>query len=117
MDYSKKDTICIYTNNKKIIQLIQEFAKNKLLKVCSAECETDLIAVPYLFAVVDINKLDEEFFGYIDALAEESLLDEEKLISHTIPNSETRTIYSKYFVINQNLSFTDLANISNTVIN
>ena len=60
MNYSCSDTILTYMVDPKILQIVDDISKSKSLKLKTADSETDLIAVPNLFIITDINKLTDE---------------------------------------------------------
>ena len=108
MEYSKNNTVCIYSDNITIIKKAESFLKNKSLKIYYADCETDLIGVPYLFAITDINKLGDEFFNYLNLLIKDDLVNEERFISYSEPRSKRSVQYSKYFTIDPDLNLEDV---------
>ncbi|MDP9041635.1 MAG: hypothetical protein M3N30_06600 [Bacteroidota bacterium] len=87
---------------------VEEFIKFKPFQIYFSDSETDLIAIPNLFIITDINKLTNETFDYINGFVEERLFDDEMIISYTGPKTELSIKNSNYFVINLNLSMQDL---------
>ena len=57
ISYSSHDTICLYTSNMLVKSEIETLARANNLKVFYADCESNLIAVPYLPTVVDLIQL------------------------------------------------------------
>lgn len=108
MDFSKDDTVCIYSDRQDIVDLVTDFGNKVALKIFKCETEEDLIAVPCLFSVIDINKLDCVFFEYLDMVGDECK--KERYITYTIANSVIAEKYLKYFIVNPSIKTEDLKN-------
>jgi hypothetical protein len=111
MNYSSKDTILTYLVDSNILQLAEKLSTAKSLKLKIADSETDLIAVPNLFIITDINRLTNETFSYIEGFAGEGIFEDEMLISYTEPESENAIKYSKYFQIKPDISIQYLEDV------
>ncbi len=111
MSHSHKDSILIYLADLSIVQIVEEFVKLKSLHLEVADYETDLIALPNLFIITDINKLTNETFDYINGFAGEGLFDDEMIISYTEPKTELAIKNSKYFEFKLDLSIQYLEEI------
>jgi hypothetical protein len=115
MPYSNGDTILLYSSDANIIKIAEAFAKEKSLQIFYADSESDLIAVPNLFILTDINILNKYAFDYIDNLVYEKLIEEQIFITYNNPISEISIKYSKYFKAIENISIKDLDSILNSV--
>lgn len=110
MSYIKETTICVYSKREDILKLVNDFNNNKGFNVFSCEDEADLIATPYVFAVVDINSLNADFFQYVEEVNSEN--DYEKYISYTEPDTELSKRYSKYFSVNTKMEIEFLVGLT-----
>ncbi len=118
--YSWNNTICIYTQNTDVIKHVQKFGEKHSMKVRIADCETDLIGVPFWLAVIDITLLKGEYFTFLKAVDEDSAIEDdtallalkdisisEKIISHTKPK-EVPDWLSPYLIINEHITAENL---------
>jgi|ERR1035437_7127219 hypothetical protein len=116
MSHSWEEIICIYTNDVHVIAETEKFAEKYGFKVCIADSETDLIAIPYWLSVIDINLLRGEYFGFLEEVdrplvfenikeifGEEKISILEKIITHTKPKSVPDWL-SKYLIVEENIT-------------
>jgi len=122
MSYSKNNTICVYTNNNNVIEQTGKFAARYNMHLFIADIETDLIAVPYWLAVIDINLLKGEYLGFLKSVDEDPMIENsneffsvdeprvaERIIFYTQPK-EVPDWLSKYLIINENITLETLEN-------
>ena len=116
MSYSQNDTICVYTKNEEVILQAEKFAAIHNMQLFIADIETDLIAIPFWLAVIDINLLKGEYLEFLKSVDEDPLIENrceffcveeigvtERIISHTKPK-ELPDWLSKYLIINENIT-------------
>lgn len=87
MGFRYETTICVYTHDTSVIDIVEQVAAKNQMDVCVADDEIDLVAVPYWLAVVDAGLLQDDLLSYIEELKnseeEGEQLITEKFISHT----------------------------------
>lgn len=64
--YSIDKTICFYSQNEEIKKEVELFCEKHSFDLFIADNETDLIAVPYILAIIDGCKLKEDFIQDVD---------------------------------------------------
>lgn len=116
-DFSKTNTICTYSKNDFILEMVAEFAANNSFSVYKAEDETDLIAVPYFLLILDINNLTGyEFFNWLNELKKENIKSYESYISHTQPKKIIDIDILNNFIIKENISLNDFNHWRNIIL-
>ena len=116
MSYSWEETICIYTNDVHVRTETEKFSEKHGFKLCIADSDTDLIAVPFWLAVIDINLLQGQYFDFLKEIdqpiefenmneicAKEDISVLEKIITHTRPKSVPDWL-SKYLITEENIT-------------
>ena len=85
--YRFENTICVYTHDRSVVDVVKQVAYEKNMHVYEAKDEADLVGVPFWLAVMDAGLLSGCFIQYMKDLYDPASDDEgiitEKLISHT----------------------------------
>lgn len=116
MSYSWHDTICVFTHDMQITKQAELFARKNGMKIFKANCEADLVGVPFWLAVVDYNLLTSDYLDYLTevigndetwSLNFEPYLSTEKIITHTKP-LDIPNYLSQYIIFKERAIFDDI---------
>lgn len=103
MKSSNTDTVLYYLPDRDpAIAVIRQFAETNHLKVFKADAISDVLAVPYMVAIIDARYITDRLYYFMQRTEYSHLFNGEKLIlsgSASIPKE-----LSKYFLIPKSIT-------------
>ena len=102
-------TICLYSDDQIVYDLVRGYADQHNLSCYVADCESDLIAIPYYLLILDVNKLQSTvFFDWLAKLEEDNVPVIETVVSHTSPNKASDINFPEKIKFKEHITENDL---------
>ena len=117
MSYYWYDTKCVFTHDMQITGQAELFGRKNGMKIFKADCEADLIGVPFWLAIVDYNLLANDYLDYLAevigsnerwSLNFDPYVSIEKIITHTRPTNIPLYL-SEYIIFKEGEIFNDIS--------
>ncbi len=97
--YGWDETVLVYSDDEKIIKLVNDVTRELKLKCYEAEIMTDVYAIPYFFGVLDPEKLEEGYFKVFKELWDAMNPREFAIHFTKLPTDKIPKNLKRYFII------------------
>lgn len=101
MNYSLGNTVLVWFDDDSLLEMTKKISSDLNLNVFEANYETDILAVPYFFAIIDGNKINKNILSDLTEIISSENPKEFAVLLTSQPDCQIQGSIKKFFIKQQ----------------